>query len=138
MLEEKQYDTLKNVSICPNNEAECVPSHLAFNRISFKLRNFLKRKSFPIERLETIERDLVDCFLENSLFIYITTIPDAYERLVFHAVSQYLDLSFFSFYNKGRRKTKAFCKQNYFQPPQDTLADHIQGKTTFVEAKITS
>ena len=132
--EEKQYTTLKNTFICQDDKAEYVSSHFAFNRIGFKLRSFLKRNRFSIERLKTIEKNLIDYFVENPMSIYITTIPDAYERLVFHAVSQYLDLNSSSFFNKGKRKTKAFCKKNYFLPPQNTLADHIQGKTTFVEA----
>ena len=125
--EEDQLKLLSRASSCKNeNEDGIITSHHAYNRISYKLRHFLKRKNIPKEHLEVVELALIEYFIEKPFSTYVTTIPDAYQRLVFHAVSQYLALEARSFNSRGDRKTHVLSKYIPFSPPPNTLANHMQ------------
>lgn len=126
--EEDQFEVLRKRSEWKEEKKESlVSTQAAYSRINCRLRHFLKRKHIPRQQLEMIELALIEYFIDKPLSTYITTIPDSYQRLVFHAVSQYLNLEARSYDSRGGggRRTRVLSKHNPFTPPLDTLANHI-------------
>lgn len=97
-----------------------------YERINSRLRAFLKRRQIPKASLEYHEDQLVTWFSEDPHSVWITHLPNNYERLLLHAVSQYLDLNSASFNCDGVRQTKVENKNDYFHPPLMCLSDYLQ------------
>ncbi|XP_039666095.1 R3H domain-containing protein 4 isoform X2 [Perca fluviatilis] len=63
-----------------------------FQRIDRRLRATLKRKQIPMGILEVLEENLVNFFNTQPHSVYTTNLGSSFERLLLHAVCQYMDL----------------------------------------------
>ncbi|XP_011928194.1 PREDICTED: R3H domain-containing protein 4 isoform X1 [Cercocebus atys] len=63
-----------------------------FQRISRRLRAVLKRSRIPMETLETWEERLLRFFSVSPQAVYTAMLDNSFERLLLHAVCQYMDL----------------------------------------------
>uniref|UniRef100_A0A8I3S0V8 R3H domain containing 4 n=1 Tax=Canis lupus familiaris TaxID=9615 RepID=A0A8I3S0V8_CANLF len=63
-----------------------------FQRISRRLRAVLKRSRIPMATLETWEERLLRFFSVSPQAVYTAMLDNSFERLLLHAVCQYMDL----------------------------------------------
>ncbi|XP_049495432.1 R3H domain-containing protein 4 isoform X2 [Panthera uncia] len=63
-----------------------------FQRISRRLRTVLKRSRIPMETLETWEERLLRFFSVSPQAVYTAMLDNSFERLLLHAICQYMDL----------------------------------------------
>ncbi|TNN27399.1 R3H domain-containing protein 4 [Liparis tanakae] len=63
-----------------------------FQRIDRRLRATLRRKQVPMGTLELLEGNLRSFFIAQPHSVYTTNLSSSFERLLLHAVCQYLDL----------------------------------------------
>ncbi|XP_044056481.1 R3H domain-containing protein 4 [Siniperca chuatsi] len=97
-----------------------------FQRIDRRLRATLKRKQIPMGTLEVLEENLLSFFIAQPHSVYTTSLASSFERLLLHAVCQYMDLVSASTDNKGSRQTEVVNKQEEFLPPRLLLSAHLE------------
>ncbi|XP_036377233.1 R3H domain-containing protein 4 [Megalops cyprinoides] len=97
-----------------------------FQRIDRRLRTTLKRKQIPLGTLEVLEEDLLRFFAAQPHSVYITRLGSSYERLLLHAVCQYMDLVSASSDCNGARQTEVVNKQEEFLPPRPLLSAYLE------------
>ncbi|XP_056591568.1 R3H domain-containing protein 4 isoform X1 [Triplophysa dalaica] len=97
-----------------------------FQRIDRRLRTTLRRRHIPMGVLESLESDLLAFFMAHPHSIYITKLGSSYERLLLHAVCQYMDLTSASSGFNGARQTKVLNKQEAFLPPEPLLSAYLE------------
>ncbi|XP_055039631.1 R3H domain-containing protein 4 isoform X2 [Misgurnus anguillicaudatus] len=97
-----------------------------FQRIDRRLRATLKRKHIPMGVLEGLESNLMVFFMARPQSIYITKLGSSYERLLLHAVCQYMDLTSASSDCNGARQTEVVNKQEAFLPPEPLLSAYLE------------
>lgn len=97
-----------------------------YQRLDRRLRSTLKRRHFPQGLLMSIEEELVTFFQEWPNAIYISQLANSFERMLLHAICQYLDLKSKSFDNEGTRRTEVENNKEYFKPPNVLLSQYIQ------------
>lgn len=102
-----------------NTPKEC------YARINSSLRAFLRRRHFPKGSLENHEEELVAWFTEDPHSVWVSHLPNSFERLLLHAVSQYLDLNSSSYDCQGIRQTKVENKNDHFHPPLMCLSKYL-------------
>uniref|UniRef100_A0A9J7X8L8 R3H domain containing 4 n=1 Tax=Cyprinus carpio carpio TaxID=630221 RepID=A0A9J7X8L8_CYPCA len=83
---------------------------------------------FPLFKgvLEGLESDLLGFFMADPHSIYITKLSNSYERLLLHAICQYMDLTSASSDCDGARQTEVVNKQEEFLPPQPLLSAYLE------------
>lgn len=97
-----------------------------FQRIDRRLRATLRRKQIPIGTLEVLEETLLSFFVDQPHSVYTTHLASSFERLLLHAVCQYMDLvSASTNYNKSRQ-TEVVNKQEEFLPPRLLLSAYLE------------
>ncbi|MCJ8737840.1 hypothetical protein PDJAM_G00028700 [Pangasius djambal] len=117
-----------NSSKAPKDQRELNPAFNAqecFQRIDRKLRATLKRKHIPKTTLELLESDLLTFFEAHPQSIYVTKLNNSFERLLLHAICQYMDLASASTDCNGARQTKVVNKQEEFLPPSPLLSAYL-------------
>ncbi|XP_043108665.1 R3H domain-containing protein 4 [Puntigrus tetrazona] len=97
-----------------------------FQRIDRRLRATLRRRQIPMGVLEGLESDLLGFFVAHPHSIYITKLSNSYERLLLHAICQYMDLTSASSDCNGARQTEVVNKQEAFLPPQPLLSAYLE------------
>ncbi|CAE1153727.1 unnamed protein product [Acanthosepion pharaonis] len=97
-----------------------------YQRLDRRLRSTLKRRHFPQGLLMSIEEELVTFFQEWPTAIYISQLANSFERMLLHAICQYLDLKSKSFDDEGTRRTEVENNKDYFNPPNVLLSQYIQ------------
>ncbi|KAK5869727.1 hypothetical protein PBY51_024425 [Eleginops maclovinus] len=97
-----------------------------FQRIDRRLRATLKRKQIPMGTLEILEENLLRFFIAQPNSVYTTNLGSSFERLLLHAVCQYMDLVSASSDYKGSRQTEVVNKQEEFLPPGLLLSAHLE------------
>ncbi|XP_016422048.1 R3H domain-containing protein 4-like [Sinocyclocheilus rhinocerous] len=97
-----------------------------FQRIDRRLRATLRRRQIPMGVLEGLESDLLGFFMAHPHSIYITKLSNSYERLLLHAICQYMDLTSASSDCNGARQTEVVNKQEEFLPPQPLLSAYLE------------
>ncbi|XP_066503361.1 R3H domain-containing protein 4 [Hoplias malabaricus] len=118
-----------NSSQTPKDQRELNPAYTAqecFQRIDRRLRATLKRKRIPVGTLELLETDLLTFFGATPRSIYITKLGSSFERLLLHAICQYMDLVSASSDCNGARQTKVVNKQEEFLPPCPLLSAYLE------------
>ncbi|XP_025052212.1 R3H domain-containing protein 4 isoform X3 [Alligator sinensis] len=63
-----------------------------FQRISRRLRSTLKRGRIPLGTLEGLEEELLGFFSVTPQSVYTAMMDNSFERLLLHALCQYMDL----------------------------------------------
>lgn len=97
-----------------------------FQRIDRRLRATLKRKQIPIGTLEMLEENLLRFFGVQPHSVYTTSLGSSFERLLLHAVCQYMDLVSASSDYQGGRQTEVMNKQEVFLPPSPLLSAYLE------------
>ncbi|XP_071369915.1 R3H domain-containing protein 4 [Centroberyx affinis] len=97
-----------------------------FQRIDRRLRATLKRKQVPIGTLEVLEENLLSFFNAQPHSVYTTNLGSSFERLLLHAVCQYMDLVSASSDCHGARQTEVVNKQEEFLPPSPLLSAYLE------------
>ncbi|KAI4904214.1 hypothetical protein NFI96_009328 [Prochilodus magdalenae] len=76
--------------------------------------------------LELLETDLLTFFGATPHSIYVTKLGSSFERLLLHAICQYMDLVSASSDCNGARQTKVVNKQEEFLPPCPLLSAYLE------------
>lgn len=111
------------------DQRELNPAYTAqecFQRIDRRLRATLKRKHVPMGTLVLLETDLLTFFGAQPHSVYITKLSSSFERLLLHAICQYMDLVSVSSDCNGARQTKVTNKQVEFLPPCPLLSAYLE------------
>ncbi|KAM4575389.1 R3H domain-containing protein 4 [Fundulus diaphanus] len=98
-----------------------------FHRIDRRLRATLRRKQIPMGTLEVIEENLLSFFSADPHSVYTTILSSSFERLLLHAICQYMDLVSASIDSDGSRQTEVVNKQEEFLPPGLLLSAYLEG-----------
>uniref|UniRef100_A0A2L2YGQ5 R3H domain-containing protein n=1 Tax=Parasteatoda tepidariorum TaxID=114398 RepID=A0A2L2YGQ5_PARTP len=99
---------------------------ICFRKIDGDLRLMLKKKHVPMGTLMHLERELVTFFVNRPNSIYHCQIPNSFERLMIHALSQYMDLSSLSYNRSGERWTRVRNKHLEFYLPPILLSTYLE------------
>ncbi|KAF7656315.1 hypothetical protein LDENG_00043680 [Lucifuga dentata] len=97
-----------------------------FERIDRRLRVTLRRKQIPMGTLEVLEEGLLSFFKAQPHSVYTTNLSSSFERLLLHAVCQYMDLVSASTDCNGARQTEVVNKQKEFVPPRLLLSTYLE------------
>ncbi|XP_026313093.1 R3H domain-containing protein 4 isoform X4 [Piliocolobus tephrosceles] len=97
-----------------------------FQRISRRLRAVLKRSRIPMETLETWEERLLRFFSVSPQAVYTAMLDNSFERLLLHAVCQYMDLISASADLEGKRQMKVSNRHLDFLPPGLLLSAYLE------------
>uniref|UniRef100_A0A8C6RU37 R3H domain containing 4 n=1 Tax=Nannospalax galili TaxID=1026970 RepID=A0A8C6RU37_NANGA len=97
-----------------------------FQRISRRLRSVLKRSRIPMETLECWEERLLGFFSASPQAVYTAMLDSSFERLLLHAVCQYMDLISASANLEGRRQMKVSNRHLDFLPPELLLSAYLE------------
>ncbi|KAM6219693.1 R3H domain-containing protein 4 [Rhynchocyon petersi] len=97
-----------------------------FQRISRRLRAVLKRSRIPMETLETWEERLLSFFSVSPQAVYTAMLDNSFERLLLHAVCQYMDLISASADLEGKRQMKVSNRHLDFLPPGLLLSAYLE------------
>ncbi|XP_067118399.1 R3H domain-containing protein 4-like isoform X1 [Centruroides vittatus] len=113
---------------------DCRTAHPAFSaeecflRIDSVLRATLKRKHVPLGTLAQLEDEISKFFQNKPLAVYKSQLQSSYERLMLHALCQYMNL-YSKSYNEGAvRWTKVQNSHCYFHPPAVMLSTYLERK----------
>ncbi|XP_047443909.1 R3H domain-containing protein 4 [Mugil cephalus] len=96
-----------------------------FQRIDRRLRTTLRRKQIPMGTLEILEDNLLSFFNAQPHSVYTTNLTSSFERLLLHAICQYMDLVSASSDYNGSRQTEVVNKQEEFLPPGLLLSAYL-------------
>ncbi|XP_075831693.1 R3H domain-containing protein 4 [Microtus pennsylvanicus] len=106
-------------------EDPALTPHECFRRISRRLRSVLKRSRIPMETLESWEERLLGFFSVSPQAVYTAMLDNSFERLLLHAVCQYLDLISASADLEGRRQMRVSNRHLDFLPPELLLSAYL-------------
>ncbi|XP_072173267.1 R3H domain-containing protein 4-like [Diadema setosum] len=104
------------------------PAHTpqeCFKRISTRLQTMLRRRHLPKGAVEGHEEELLEWFGDDPSSVFISSLPSSFDRLLLHAVCQYLDLSSESFDCEGQRQTRVENNNEFFRPPSMLLSAYL-------------
>lgn len=97
-----------------------------YQRISNKIRRAMKiKKNFPHLLIENIENDIVGFFTSNPLDIFCCVPSKSFERLLFHAVSQYHGLSSVSLAKNGHVSVEVQNSLEQWLPIEVRLCQYL-------------
>uniref|UniRef100_A0A3Q1LJB4 R3H domain containing 4 n=1 Tax=Bos taurus TaxID=9913 RepID=A0A3Q1LJB4_BOVIN len=100
-----------------------------FQRISRRLRAVLKRSRIPMETLETWEERLLRFFSVSPQAVYTAMLDNSFERLLLHAICQYMDLISASADLEGKRQMKVSNRHLDFLPPGLLLSAYLEQRS---------
>ncbi|XP_043844077.1 R3H domain-containing protein 4 isoform X1 [Dromiciops gliroides] len=100
-----------------------------FQRINRRLRTTLKRGRIPMDTLEGLEGKLLRFFSVTPRSVYIAMMDSSFERLLLHALCQYMDLVSASSDFEGRRQMKVSNKHTNFLPPEQLLSAYLEQRS---------
>ncbi|KAM3876266.1 R3H domain-containing protein 4 [Diretmus argenteus] len=126
LLEKEERQKTKNTN---RNVNSVFTAEDGFQRIDRRLRAALKRKPIPITTLELLEEGLLNFFNAQPHSVYTTNLSSSFERLLLHAVCQYLNLVSASTNCNGARRTEVVNKQEEFVPPSPLLSAYLDQKS---------
>ncbi|KAG8454640.1 hypothetical protein GDO86_001020 [Hymenochirus boettgeri] len=97
-----------------------------YQRISRSLRGTLKKRQIPLGTLECLEEEMLSFFSVSPEAIYVSMMENGYQRLLLHAVCQYMDLISASSNFKGKRQVRVINRHRDFCPPELLLSSYLQ------------
>ncbi|KAG8594583.1 hypothetical protein GDO81_001259 [Engystomops pustulosus] len=89
-----------------------------YQRIQRSLRCTLKRRQIPMGTLEVLEEEMLSFFSVSPESVYIAMMENSYQRLLLHAVCQYMDLASASSNFEGKRQMRVVNRKWCFCPPE--------------------
>ncbi|KAE8631812.1 hypothetical protein XENTR_v10001312 [Xenopus tropicalis] len=75
-----------------NTEYPTYTPEECYQRISRSLRGTLRKRQIPMGTLECLEEEMLSFFSVSPESVYIAMMENSYQRLLLHAVCQYMDL----------------------------------------------
>ncbi|KAM4628675.1 R3H domain-containing protein 4 [Polymixia lowei] len=108
------------------NENPAITPQDRFQRIDRRLQTTLRRKQIPLGTLEVLEERLLSFFTAQPQSVYTTNLSSSFERLLLHAVCQYMDLVSASSDCNGARQTAVVNKQDEFLAPSSLLSSYLE------------
>lgn len=78
--------------------------------------------------LEVLEEEMLSFFSVTPESVYISMMENSYQRLLLHAVCQYMDLASASSNMKGKRQMRVVNRNREFCPPELLLSSYLQRK----------
>ncbi|XP_018425977.1 PREDICTED: R3H domain-containing protein 4 [Nanorana parkeri] len=99
-----------------------------YQRINRSLRCTLKRRQIPMGTLECLEEEMLSFFSVSPESVYIAMMENSYQRLLLHAVCQYMDLASASSNLQGKRQMRVVNRNREFCPPELLLSTYLQMK----------
>nr|XP_057928391.1 R3H domain-containing protein 4 [Doryrhamphus excisus] len=127
-LLEREVARKKHASHLLKDQRNVNPAFTAqecFQRIDRRLRTTLRRKQIPVGTLAVLEENLLSFFIAQPHSVYTTNLSSSFERLLLHAVCQYMDLVSSSKDLNGLRQTEVVNKQEDFLPPTPLLSAYL-------------
>jgi len=97
-----------------------------FERVEMRFRAMLRKRHIPLGILANLEEDLTSFFSECPRSVWVSRLSSSYERLLLHALCQYLDLKSSSFDRDEARHTQVENQHMAFSPPKKTLCQHLE------------
>ncbi|XP_071116891.1 R3H domain-containing protein 4-like [Haliotis cracherodii] len=97
-----------------------------YRKVDRKLKDLLKRRQLPMGMLENLEEEIVSFFKEWPSSVFVARLASSYERMLIHALCQFLDLRSQSYDENGERRTQVENKHNTFLPPSPLLSQYLQ------------
>jgi len=97
-----------------------------FERVEMRFRSLLKKRHVPLGILANLEDDLTGFFSECPRSVWVSRLSSSYERLLLHALCQYLDLKSSSFDKDQARHTQVENHNLAFSPPRKSLYQHLE------------
>ncbi|KAL8611215.1 hypothetical protein ACOMHN_013646 [Nucella lapillus] len=97
-----------------------------FQRVDKNLRSILTRRHLPLGLVSQLEREVVGFFTDCPGSVYVSHLASSFERLLLHAVCQYLGLCCQSFEEGGERRTHVENKNPSFVLPARSLAQFLE------------
>ncbi|GFY51888.1 r3H domain-containing protein 4 [Trichonephila inaurata madagascariensis] len=116
------------------NDADLRSKHPAylttscFQRINNDIRSLLKKKRVPLGALMYLEQELITFFVNRPTSIYHCQLESSFQRLMIHALSQYMDLSSLSYNRNGNRWTRVKNKHQDFYIPTILLSSYLENQ----------
>ncbi|XP_073450157.1 R3H domain-containing protein 4 isoform X1 [Aquarana catesbeiana] len=99
-----------------------------YQRINRSLRCTLKRRQIPMGTLECLEEEMLSFFSVSPESVYTAMMENSYQRLLLHAVCQYMDLASASSDFQGKRQMRVVNRNRDFCPPELLLSAYLQMK----------
>jgi len=128
VLIENRTTTDDNQSTDPlyrQEEAEACFRRIDSN-IRYTLKSMLKRHHLPCERISWFEDDIIPFFKEYPDSVYLRDLNNGFDRMLLHAVCQYLNLISKSFTRDGERYTQVENRRIEFVPPIILLSEYVK------------
>lgn len=97
-----------------------------FERVEMRFRAMLRKRHVPLGILANLEEDLTTFFTECPRSVWVSRLSSSYERLLLHALCQYLDLKSSSFDQDKARHTQVENHNLAFSPPRKSLHQHLE------------
>ncbi|CAF1151083.1 unnamed protein product [Adineta steineri] len=94
--------------------------------IRYTLKSMIKRNHLPFERINWFEDDVIPFFKENPDSVYLRDLTNGFDRMLLHAVCQYLNLISKSFTRDGERYTQVENRRMEFIPPIMLLSEYVK------------
>uniref|UniRef100_T1IKV4 R3H-associated N-terminal domain-containing protein n=1 Tax=Strigamia maritima TaxID=126957 RepID=T1IKV4_STRMM len=107
-------------------------AELCFERIESKFKSMFKKRHFPLGSLAFLEDQITSFFLECPRSVYTSLLPNAFDRLMLHALCQYLDLHSESFTRRGARHTEVKNLRDDFSLPTSSLTSFLENRNGII------
>jgi len=96
------------------------------SNIRYTLKSMLRRHHSPLDRIIWFEDDVIPFFKEHPDSVYLRDLNNGFDRMLLHAVCQYLNLISKSFTRDGERYTQVENRRIQFVPPIMLLSEYVQ------------
>ncbi|CAL1546341.1 unnamed protein product [Lymnaea stagnalis] len=97
-----------------------------YNRVDRNIRSLLKRRQLPMGMLANLEREIVTFFHDFPTSVFVSSISSSFERMLLHALCQYLNLYSQSYDDGESRRTQVENHNQLFRPPSLLLSEYLQ------------
>ncbi|CAF0756021.1 unnamed protein product [Rotaria sordida] len=94
--------------------------------IRYTLKSMLKRRHVPLDRISCFEDDIIPFFKEHPDSVYLRDLNNGFDRMLLHAVCQYLNLISKSFTQDGERYIQVENRYITFVPPITLLSEYVK------------
>lgn len=98
----------------------------SFRRLDGDLRTMLRKRHVPLGKLSKLEEEVSSFFKSHPESEYRNRLCNSFERLMLHALCQYMDLISRSYDSEGIRWTRVWNRRPVFVPPAVSLSSYLQ------------
>lgn len=124
---------LEQEKVATKNKEEKRTNASAYMRISNKIRRTIKiKKNFPLNLMKELENEILDFFKATPLEIYCIVPSKSFERLLYHAISQYHRLNSVSLMKESSISVEVFNDDEGWAPEAVPLSDYVVAKNIVV------